>query len=114
MQLRGDTPALCGSMQTPMKLRGNKVQTRWISSLQAVAQASLVDASPRWCPIPAARGEKIVRSVPRSCCTFNCPLTMVARISSSVIAGRGGAGRPSLWAATCSVRHASCWRGDVV
>src|SRR5690242_18731548 len=29
-------------------------------------QASLVVASPRWWPMPAARGEKIVKSVPRS------------------------------------------------
>ena len=114
MQLRGDTPAVCGSMQTPTKLRGNSVQTRWISSLQALAQASEVAASPRWCPMPAARGEKIVRSVPRSCCSFNWPPTMLARISSSLTAGRGGAARPSPCAAICSVRHASCWRGDVV
>ena len=31
--------------------------------------------------MPAARGEKMVRSVPRSCCSFNCPPTMLARIS---------------------------------
>jgi hypothetical protein len=64
--------------------------------------------------MPAARGEKIVRSVPRSCCSFNWPPTMLSRISSSLIAGRGGAARPSLCAAICSCRHDSCWRGDVV
>ena len=64
--------------------------------------------------MPAARGENIVRSVPRSCCSFNWPLTMLARISSSLIEGRGGAALPSPCAAICSVRHASCERGDVV
>ena len=47
MQLAGDTPGDCGNMHAPMKLRGNKAQTRWISSLQADAHASLVPASPK-------------------------------------------------------------------
>ena len=33
MQLAGATPGACGSWQTPTKLRGNIVQTRWISVL---------------------------------------------------------------------------------
>ena len=86
MQFFGETRALCGSIATPMKFFGNSEQTRWISSLQALAQASLVAASPRWWPMPAARGEKIVRSVPRSRCTLSWPPSIVWRISSSVIA----------------------------
>ena len=58
--------------------------------------------------MPAARGEKIVRSVPRSRCTLSWPPTIVSRISSSVIRGRGGAGLPALCASICWVRQTSC------
>jgi len=58
--------------------------------------------------MPAARGEKIVKSVPRSRCTLSWPLAMLSRISSSVIVGRGGGGLPALCASICSLRHPSC------
>ena len=58
--------ALCGSIATPMKFFGNSEQTRWISSLQALAQASLVAASPRWWPMPAARGTDLTIFSPRA------------------------------------------------
>ena len=38
-----------------------------------------------WCPIQLARGEKIVRSVPRSRCSLSCALSRLSRISSSLI-----------------------------
>jgi hypothetical protein len=40
-------------------------------SLQTSDHARLVAASPTWCAIPAARGEKIVTSVPRSRCSLS-------------------------------------------
>jgi hypothetical protein len=64
--------------------------------------------------MPAARGEKIVRSVPRSRCTLSWPPSIVARISSSLIVGRGGGGLPAACASICWVRHPSCGRGEVV
>ncbi len=38
MQVAGSTPGLCGSMATGTKLSGNRVETRWHSSLQMAAQ----------------------------------------------------------------------------
>ncbi len=46
--------------------------------------------STRWWPMPAARGEKMVRSVPRSRWMRSWPRSMLPRIWSSVMTGRGG------------------------
>src|SRR5207248_222887 len=62
----GASPCVCGNWHTPMKFFGNAVQTRWMRSLQICVHSRLTAKSPIWCPIPEARGEKIVRSVPRS------------------------------------------------
>src|SRR5207244_5965351 len=68
-----------------------------VTGVQTCALPIFVVASPRWCPMPAARGEKIVRSVPRSRCTLSWPPSIASRISLSVIVGRGGAGLPALY-----------------
>src|SRR3954466_6570589 len=64
--LAGGTPGDCGNWQTPTKLSGYKPQTRLIRSLQTRDHSRLVVSLPTWCAIAEARGEKIVRSVPRS------------------------------------------------
>ena len=66
----GASPCVCGSWHTPMKFFGNSVQTRWIRSLQICVHSWLTAKSPMWWPMPEARGEKIVRSVPRSLLEF--------------------------------------------
>ena len=48
-------------------------------------QRGLVSASPTWCAIAAARGEKIVTSVPRSRWSLSCAPSRLSRISSSLI-----------------------------
>ena len=74
-------------------------------SLQAVDQYSLVFASPIWWPIPAARGEKMVRSVPRSRCSLSCAPSTDSRIwSSDTLSLAGTTGFFSFSAATCASR----------
>ena len=99
-----------------MKLRGNSVQTRWIMSLHSRDQSSLVAASPMWCAMPEARGEKIVTSVPRSRWMRSCAPSMLARIASSLILGSVSAAvrAASPNAATCWMRNASSGFGAVV
>ena len=60
------------------------VQTRWIRSLHMRDQSWLVSALPTWCAMPAARGEKIVTSVPRSRWSLSCAPSRLSRIWSSV------------------------------
>ena len=48
-------------------------------------QHRLVDSLPTWCPIQLARGEKMVRSVPRSFCKRTCAPSRLSQIWSSVI-----------------------------
>jgi hypothetical protein len=59
-----------------------------------------------WWPIPAARGEKIVMLVPRSCCFLSWLPSIVSRISSSVTLNcdHDGSGFLSFTAATCCSR----------
>jgi hypothetical protein len=66
MQLASGALGVCGNWQTATKFFGNSVQTRCTRSLQWRDQSRLVSASPMWCAIAEARGEKIVTSVPRS------------------------------------------------
>jgi hypothetical protein len=52
-------------------------------SLQACVQCRLVVSVPTWCAMPAARGEKSVRSTPRFLWMASWFVSMVSRISSS-------------------------------
>ena len=61
-------------------------------SLQTRAQATAVAGSSTWWPMADARGEKIVRSWPRSRATRSWLPSIVARISSSLIRGSAGTG----------------------
>src|SRR5512134_1731549 len=90
MQFAGGTPGDCGSWQTGAKFDGYRLQTRWISSLHSRDQAWLTAASPTWCSIEPARGEKKVRSEPRSRCSLSCAPSSESRISWSGIFGPGG------------------------
>ena len=85
-------------------------------SLHTRDHSRLVAASPMWCAIALARGEKIVTSVPRSRCILSCAPSRLARISSSLIASeaRDGALAGSPIAAICSLRQASSAGGAVV
>ena len=74
-----------------------------------------VASVPTWCAMPAARGEKMVRSEPRSFCSFSCGCTLLTRSSSeifnSLVAGlRIGSASP----ASCLSRNASSGWGSVV
>ena len=73
-------------------------------------------SSPMWWPMPEARGEKIVRSVPRSCCSLSWFASRLSRISSSDIfsAARGGIADLSLTASVCSLRKRCRSFGSVV
>ena len=69
-----------------------------------------------WWAMKLARGEKTVRSMPRSSISRSWLASMLARISSSVICSAAGSGAlsGSPIAATCAVRHASSGAGAVV
>src|SRR4026207_336323 len=56
------------------------------------AHVELVWKSPMWCAMKLARGEKIVRSMPRSCIFFSWLSAMLWRSSSSVVARPAAAG----------------------
>ena len=85
MQVFGSTPGDCGSIAAPMKWSGKRRLTRWQSSLQIAAQVALVSKSPMWCAMKLARGEKIVRSLPRSFILASWLASMLSRSSSSLI-----------------------------
>jgi hypothetical protein len=103
MQLRMSTPGDCGSMAAPMKLSGKSCATRWHSSLQIAAQVALVLKSPMWWAMKLARGEKIVRSLPRSRILRSWFCSIDSRSSSSLIFSSAGEGvcagslRPAIW-----------------
>ena len=101
-----------------MKFFGNSVQTRWIRSLQISVHSCDTAKSPTWWPMPEARGEKIVRSVPRSRCSLSCVPSMLSRISSSDIfsAARDGIARLVLGVggSVCSLRKRCRSLGSVV
>ena len=82
MQFFGDTPGDCGSWPTPTKLSGSSVQMRWMRSLQSVVHSMLIASVPTWCAMPPARGEKMVRSPPRSFWNLSCGWTLLTRTSS--------------------------------
>ena len=56
-----------------------------IRSLQICVHSTLTLSSPIWWPMPEARGEKIVMSVPRSRCSLSWAPSTLSRISSSLI-----------------------------
>ncbi len=61
-----------------------------------------------------ARGEKSVRSTPRSRISRNWLPSIDSRISSSEIDGYRGGAAPAWYAANCSLRHEVCAAGTVV
>src|SRR5687767_6693096 len=108
MQFFGGTPGCCGSCPTGAKLSGSNVQMRCIKSFDRRDHSMPVASVPTWCAMPAARGEKMVRSEPRSFCSLSWGSTLFTRsssvIPSSAVAGfRIGSARP----ASCLKRNAS-------
>ena len=89
-QLAGETPGDWGSMQTGAKFLGYSVQTRWIRSFCTRAHCALMAASPTWCSMEPARGEKKVTSLPRSRCSLSWAFSRLSRISSSLIFSSAG------------------------
>ena len=83
-------------------------------SLLTCAQRALTDSSPTWWPMAEARGEKIVRSIPRSAIRRSWLVSIVSRISSSEILGYGGGAWPASKAAHWASRQAVCAAGAVV
>ncbi len=116
MQVRGSTPGDWGSIAAPMKLSGKSRLTRQQSSLQIAAHVELVWKSPTWCAMKLARGEKMVRSLPRSFILASWFTSMLARSSSSPIArseafgAAVGSFRPAIW----RLRQSSSAFGAVV
>jgi hypothetical protein len=86
MELATGTPGDCGSWQTPAKVSGNSPHAL-IRSLQRRVQAWLTASLPTWWAMVEARGEKMVKSAPRSLISRNWFCSIVSRISSSEIAG---------------------------
>ncbi len=83
-----------------------------------VDHSRLTLSLPIWWPMPEARGEKMVTSVPRSRCNLSWFCSMLSRISSSDIfsAARDGIAALSLplAAAVCSLRKRCRSLGSVV
>ena len=77
-------PGDCGSWATGAKLEGYRSHTRRISSFWCWDQNLEVCSLPMWWPIQLARGEKIVRSVPRSRWKASWAPSRLSRISSSL------------------------------
>src|SRR5574343_701238 len=104
MQVLGSTPGDWGSMAAPMKLSGNNSLTRKHNSLQIAAQVAEVLKSPMWWAMKLARGEKMVRSEPRSFMSLSWLVSMDSRNSSSLIFRLLGSGA---WLGALSDRI--CW-----
>ena len=84
-------------------------------SLQTRAHVTAVAGSSTWCPMADARGEKIVRSWPRSRTMGSWLPSIVARISSSLISGSAGTGSAgSLSRASMRSRNSCSAAGAVV
>ena len=116
MQVFGSTPGLCGSIAAPMKFSGKSLATRWISSLQIAAQVELTAKSPMWWAMKLARGEKMVRSAPRSRMNVSWLASIDSRSSSSLILRSDALGMTagSLIPAICWLRQVSSAFGAVV
>ncbi len=72
-------------------------------SLQARDHCRLIASSPTWWAMAEARGEKMVRSAPRSRCSLSWAPSMLWRISSSLTFGSpvgrsDGSVIPASWA----------------
>ena len=67
-------------------------QMRWMRSFDRRDHTLPVSSVPTWWAMPAARGEKMVRSLPRSFCSLSCGSTLLRSMSSvmprSFVAGR--------------------------
>ena len=110
-QFAGETPGDWGSMHTGAKFFGYRVQTRWIRSFCTRAHWALMAASPTWCSMEPARGEKKVTSLPRSRCSFSWAFSRLSRISSSLILSSLG---DTLFSDTCRLRQSQSAWGAVV
>ena len=55
---------------------------RWMRSLQTVVHCLLIASEPTWCAMPDARGEKMVRSLPRAFWNLSWGSTLLTRTSS--------------------------------
>ncbi|MNH44992.1 hypothetical protein D3C79_1073120 [compost metagenome] len=84
--------------------------------MQIAAQVAEVSKSPMWWAMKLARGLKMVRSEPRCFISLSWLLSMVSRISSSLIlsALASGAWLGSLRPAICRSRQAPSAAGAVV
>ncbi len=116
MQVFGSTPGLCGSIAAGMKWSGKSLATRKQSSLQMAAQVEETSKSPMWCAMKLARGLKMVRSEPRCFISLSWFVSIVSRISSSLIFRSATLGllAGSLMPAICWLRHSSSAFGAVV
>ena len=76
-----------GNMHTPTKVSGNMATTRAIRSLQRIAHSLAIASSPTCGAMADARGEKIVRSAPRSLIRRSWFASIVSRISASLMSG---------------------------
>ena len=87
-----------------------------MSSLQIEAQVELMEKSPMWWAMKLARGEKIVRSAPRSLISRSWFVSINSRSSSSPILKSATLGMTagSLMPAICWLRQASSALGAVV
>ena len=78
------------------------------------AHARAVAGSGTWCAIDEARGEKSMRSPPRSRRIRSWLPSTLSRIASSlIIAGAGAGTAGSASAASCASRN-SCWAAGAV
>ena len=82
----GDTPGDCGSWQTPMKLSGNMVQTRWTRSFTVRLHWMLVRSVAEVVPHPA-RGRREERHV-RSALALQPELAVLDGLAYLVVADR--------------------------
>src|SRR5690606_117068 len=83
----------CGSKADMAYAPGNSVATRWHSWLQIADQVLDTWKSPMWWAMKLARGEKIVRSEPRSRIRRSWLVSMLSRNSSSLMRRSEGLGR---------------------
>ena len=105
---------VCGSWHAAAKCVGNRPATRCTRSLLARAQARATAGSSTSWAIAEARGEKIIRSPPRSRRIRSWLRSMLSTIASSPIAGAAGGADPSWSAASCAARNSCSGDGAVV
>jgi hypothetical protein len=115
MQFFGETPGNCGSWPTPTKFSGSSAQMRWMRSFETLLHSMLIASVPTWCAMPPARGEKTVRSPPRSFWNLSCGATLFTSTSSLMARSRDeGRRAASARPASCLSRKACSAGGSVV